>query len=182
MSIMELGPSTNPLVKGEKIIYLDKWFSPSLHQLPGQFISHDLEETPLPFLDDTFSKVYASHVLEHIWNLCPLMDELHRIIKPDGKLMVWVPHYHHRKAWDSPDHKRWFTPRSFEWFTSENVNLYKGGNAWIIPHLQVNSFKASTFKKGKLIPHVGLRKWIYNRLFPPMEIQVIMTPIKEGEE
>jgi len=48
---------------------------------------------PLPFEDDTFDLVYASHVLEHIpwYKTEEVLKEWARILKPGGVLEVWVP-------------------------------------------------------------------------------------------
>ncbi len=47
----------------------------------------------LPFPDETFCIVYASHILEHIpWYLTEsTLREWHRIVKKGGILEVWVP-------------------------------------------------------------------------------------------
>ena len=48
---------------------------------------------PLPFKDNTFEVVYASHILEHVpWYLThQSLAEWVRILKPGGHLEVWVP-------------------------------------------------------------------------------------------
>ena len=48
---------------------------------------------PLPFKDNTFDLIYASHVLEHIpWYMTEqVLREWFRILKPTGQLEVWVP-------------------------------------------------------------------------------------------
>jgi len=48
---------------------------------------------PLPFRDGTFEIVYASHVLEHIpwYKVEDTLREWTRIIKPSGRLEIWVP-------------------------------------------------------------------------------------------
>lgn len=47
----------------------------------------------LPFSDNTFSVIYASHVLEHtVWyQLDDTIKEWVRILAPAGKLEIWVP-------------------------------------------------------------------------------------------
>ncbi|MDE4176721.1 methyltransferase domain-containing protein [Phaeobacter sp. PT47_59] len=47
----------------------------------------------LPFGDNTFDTLYASHILEHIpWYKVPdVITEWCRILKPEGSLEVWVP-------------------------------------------------------------------------------------------
>jgi hypothetical protein len=34
------------------------------------------------------------------------MEEIHRILKPDGIVKIWVPHYSSNLAFTNPDHKR----------------------------------------------------------------------------
>jgi len=48
---------------------------------------------PLPFSDNTFEIVYASHILEHVpwYNLEDTLREWTRILKPGGQLEIWVP-------------------------------------------------------------------------------------------
>jgi SAM-dependent methyltransferase len=47
----------------------------------------------LPFPDETFDLVYASHILEHIpWYATEqVLREWVRVIRPGGKLEIWVP-------------------------------------------------------------------------------------------
>lgn len=50
---------------------------------------------PLPIPDRTYDFVFASHVLEHVpWNqTLPALRELHRILKPSGRVEIWVPDF-----------------------------------------------------------------------------------------
>ena len=54
----------------------------------------DLTKT-LPFGDDCFEIVYLSHVLEHIpwYQTVDVLKELHRILKPGGRVEVHVPDF-----------------------------------------------------------------------------------------
>ena len=47
----------------------------------------------LPFRDECFDSVIASHVLEHvpIWDTELSLREMHRVLKPSGTLQVQVP-------------------------------------------------------------------------------------------
>lgn len=40
-----------------------------------------------------FDLVYTSHVLEHFTDLSTIFPEMHRILKPQGKLVLEVPHF-----------------------------------------------------------------------------------------
>jgi SAM-dependent methyltransferase len=47
----------------------------------------------LPFKNNTFELVYASHILEHIpwYSLKPAIKEWVRIVSPGGAIEIWVP-------------------------------------------------------------------------------------------
>jgi ubiquinone/menaquinone biosynthesis C-methylase UbiE len=51
----------------------------------------------LPFLDASFSCVLASQVLEHVPKDSPMIDELCRVLKPGGRLVVGTPDYSRRE-------------------------------------------------------------------------------------
>ena len=48
---------------------------------------------------------------------CLLMQELHRIAKPNGKLVIRCPHGASDDAWEDPTHVRAFFAQSFGYFT-----------------------------------------------------------------
>jgi len=56
-------------------------------------VRHDLNKFPYPFADNTFDLIEASHILEHLDKPFAVMKELHRILKPGGKLLIKVPHF-----------------------------------------------------------------------------------------
>jgi len=45
----------------------------------------------LPFADDTFDRIVASEVLEHIWADERAIAELTRVLKPGGRMAITVP-------------------------------------------------------------------------------------------
>tara|TARA_Y100000590_G_scaffold450973_1_gene591554 strand:- start:11 stop:694 length:684 start_codon:yes stop_codon:yes gene_type:complete len=51
------------------------------------------DATRLPFHDNTFDRIIASEVLEHIHNDEDALDELYRVLKPHGILAITVPSY-----------------------------------------------------------------------------------------
>jgi len=46
----------------------------------------------LPFADESFDTVFCSQVLEHIPNPCLSLGEFLRVLRPEGKLILSVPH------------------------------------------------------------------------------------------
>lgn len=92
----------------------------------GAEIVWNLEKTPLPAQSSRFKFILASHVLEHIQNIVPLMRELHRVLKPGGYLVAMTPYATSDDAFEDPTHCRYFNEMSWHYF---NKATYEGNNA-----------------------------------------------------
>jgi len=84
----------------------------------------DLEDGKLPFEDNTFKVVYAYHILEHIKNLIPLMNEIYRVMKPGGGLFIKVPQ--HEGIWADPTHVRGFSKLSWRYYCNYSHSELSG--------------------------------------------------------
>jgi SAM-dependent methyltransferase len=60
----------------------------------------------LPFQTDAADRVFAVHVLEHLPDYLPLLDEIHRVLRPGGVLHVLAPWWRHVNAVADPTHIR----------------------------------------------------------------------------
>ncbi|MFT7644534.1 MAG: SAM-dependent methyltransferase [Candidatus Paceibacteria bacterium] len=69
-------------------------------------VNHDLNSFPYPFEDNQFELIEASHILEHLDRPFSVMTELHRILKPGGKLLIRVPHF--SRGMTHPEHSHGF--------------------------------------------------------------------------
>lgn len=85
-------------------------------------IVHDLNQFPYPFDSSTFDEIYADNVIEHLDNVLKVMEELHRISKPGGILIIKVPYFRSRFAYIDPTHKHFFTTESFTYFDPEHIH------------------------------------------------------------
>ncbi len=72
----------------------------------------------LPFSSNSKDYVYASHTLEHIVDCESAIEEWLRVVKPDGYVIIVVPHrdlyeknFYLPSHWNS-DHKRFYTSES----------------------------------------------------------------------
>jgi SAM-dependent methyltransferase len=82
-------------------------------------------ESRLPFRDRVFDEVFTSHVLEHVRDLIPLLEELERVCRPGAVIRLEVPHFSFFGAYTDPTHRRFFGYHSFDYFTPEgSYNFY----------------------------------------------------------
>lgn len=87
-------------------------------------VIHDLNVTPYPFADGEFDIIIAEHVMEHLGNLVNITGELHRILKPGGRLCVEVPHFSSANFFTDPTHTHAFSSRSFDYYDPSCASLY----------------------------------------------------------
>jgi len=77
-------------------------------------------EKRLPFRDNTVDEVFSRHLFEHVRNLIPLFEEVHRVCKPGARVIINVPYYTSVKAYKDPTHVNWFTEKTFEYFEGKS--------------------------------------------------------------
>jgi SAM-dependent methyltransferase len=60
----------------------------------GVDIVHDIEKFPWPLKDESVLDIFCSHVMEHIkpWLMLDLMNEMWRVMKPGGQLVISMPY------------------------------------------------------------------------------------------
>lgn len=92
---------------------------------------HDLNKTPYPFESETFDIVIANHILEHLDNWWGAFNECARVLKPNGKMEIWVPSGGTDSIFGFRDHVTEINHCSF----FGTFGTYRaGGNAWAIEH------------------------------------------------
>lgn len=85
----------------------------------GADVIHDLREFPYPFDDNEFDLVYASHLVEHLPDVIPFVEEVFRITKNGGRIKFITPHYTNPDWNCDPTHKNHFSSYSFQTFDAE---------------------------------------------------------------
>jgi ubiquinone/menaquinone biosynthesis C-methylase UbiE len=101
------------------------WVNLDVVKLSGVDKVHDLDKFPYPFKKDEFDEVYCAHVLEHLSSITKPMEELWRIVRPGGRVIVRVPIYPGYGAFADPTHKSFFTYVTFNYFRPEDrLNYY----------------------------------------------------------
>lgn len=118
---------THPNVQHYGIDYCDP-----TEPIPDGYVfkNSDLNKAPIPFEDDTFDYIVASHVIEHLNDPLNFYQECMRVLKPGGQFyleapsekslrMSGVPSFAHDKMlclslYDDPTHTmRPWTPQSY---------------------------------------------------------------------
>lgn len=82
------------------------WVGIDLRPLPNVDIVHDLQVFPWPIPDNIVILALCSHLWEHIEpkNRMTFMDEIWRVMKVDGQLMLSAPYYTSFGAFQDPTH------------------------------------------------------------------------------
>jgi SAM-dependent methyltransferase len=99
---------------------LPEWINLDYPARRGVEVVYDLErcaEIPMPFEDDSIDEFLLSHVIEHIRNSMPMMQELHRTAKPGALARIRLPHGASDDAWEDPTHVRSYFQQSFGYFS-----------------------------------------------------------------
>lgn len=67
--------------------------------------------------ENHFEDIEMSHILEHIPEPLPLLEEIWRVAAPNANLYIKVPHGAHDMAFADPQHVRQYFPASFQFFS-----------------------------------------------------------------
>ncbi|WP_319460336.1 methyltransferase domain-containing protein [Micromonospora sp. RTP1Z1] len=84
-----------------------------IYPAPGVNAVADLSGS-LPLADDSVDVFFAVHILEHLIDFLPLLDECHRALRPGGVLHVMSPWWRHVNAVADPTHVRLLDVQTFK--------------------------------------------------------------------
>jgi len=74
-------------------------------------IVHDLNKLPWPLEDNSFDIVRLWSVLEHLDDVVAILQEVQRVARPGGLVIVGVPHFSSANAYTDPTHRHYFSGR-----------------------------------------------------------------------
>ena len=89
---MDFGCGSKPyqaLFTVEKYIGVD--YNGEGHTHENEAIDVFYDGKKIPFPDAYFDSVFTSEVFEHLFNLEEILPELHRVLKPKGKMLITCP-------------------------------------------------------------------------------------------
>jgi SAM-dependent methyltransferase len=116
---------------------------------PWVTVAHDLNVLPWPWADESYDKIVARAVLEHLdIDLVHSLNECWRILRRKGILYLKLPFWHSDIAHADPTHRWFFSVRSFDQFDparrrGREYDFYSERNWKIIKGPRLNDAKSS---------------------------------------
>jgi len=111
--------------KSNRVEETNKWLQPYVEKVDYKILDPVPDYNPdivgdihnLPFDDNSKEAILCLAVLEHVKNPVKAMEELHRTLKPGGRLLIYVPflYYYHAHKGYYGDYWR---------FTSDTLKLF----------------------------------------------------------
>ncbi len=80
-------------------------------------------EAGLPLAPRSVDHLFMVHILEHVYDPVGLMNEVHRVVRPDGVVHLLVPHWRHPNAVADPTHVRYYGAETFRWFCEDRPGV-----------------------------------------------------------
>jgi len=102
-------------------------------------VPHDLDQLPWPFEDNAFDLVLIRHCLEHLRDVVAAVEELWRITRPRGTIVVEVPHFSWCEAYTHPEHVHFFSGGSMDYYHPAN-QLYRAKLSIVRRRIYFNDF------------------------------------------
>jgi len=83
-------------------------------------VIHDLNVFPYPLEGAAFDEIYIDNTLEHLDDVIRVMEEVYRLCRVGGAVVIIVPYF--RSVWAAldPTHKHSFTVNSFAYFDPDD--------------------------------------------------------------
>jgi len=95
----------------------------------GVDLVYDLNHTPWPWDDNSVDEIMANDALEHLaplgkaegqMNIVAVLQEIHRVLKPHGKLVARIPTTDGPGAWQDPTHVTYWNTNTLLYFGVES--------------------------------------------------------------
>jgi SAM-dependent methyltransferase len=83
----------------------------------------DLDHLPYPFRDNSFDRLLAIHVIEHVADVIRTMEEFHRLVRPEGTVRIETPHYTDFSSFCDPTHRSHLNSYSFRYFGENHAGF-----------------------------------------------------------
>ena len=139
-NVPKVSKETKKLLDKRKSVYVDigcgankqgkNWFGIDYRQLPGVDLVQNLEIFPWLIPSETFTTAVASHVVEHIQPsqgiFISFMNEVWRILKPEGDFLISAPYCTSPGMFRDPTHCNFINEETWSYFDPHD-QFYNGG-------------------------------------------------------
>lgn len=126
---------------------MEDYINVDMTAFPGIDLIFNFDIFPYPFKENTFEEIFLDNVLEHLDNIPKVMNELHRISIPNGRIIIKVPYYNSYGAYNDITHKHYFNSHSLAaFYTHEHRSNYGK------PNYELIELELVPTRLGKLIP------------------------------
>lgn len=162
-----VNPNVNKVIEQEGTLKLnlgsglskvDNFFNLDVVELPGVDIVANLNEPFNLLPDNSVDAIYSRASFEHVKNLMGLMNEVHRICKPNAEICIIVPHFSNPYYYSDPTHAQPFGLYTMHYFMDESVQ----------PGRKVPSFYTKTRFNLKSIKIQFYREKLIDKLLEPI--------------
>jgi ubiquinone/menaquinone biosynthesis C-methylase UbiE len=166
---------------------LPGWVNIDCAAVPGVDVTYDLDNCanePLPFADNSVNAFLLSHVIEHIRQALPLMQELHRVAEPGAKATIRVPHGASDDAWEDPTHVSAYFPGSFGYFSQPFYWRadygYRGDWRMDTLHIVVDRQTFAGMKADAIFRDVMTKRNVVKEMIAELQaVKPVRQPLKE---
>jgi ubiquinone/menaquinone biosynthesis C-methylase UbiE len=189
MIIIDLGCGSKEMTVTPKILEKVAGISVENAKIFGVDLSSEtdynvnLERDKLPFKDSSIDMFYSSHTFEHLYDIEHIMQEIYRCIKPDGLIVIRVPHYSAPNA-KTPFHKLYYSyNNSFAHYIPEVIARKHTEH---YSHVRLNYIRRrlrfGRYSQFFAEPIFNLFPTVYEKffsgIFPCDELLFVMKPVK----
>ena len=159
---------------------LDNEYGIDIIKTPSVNIVANLSKKHLPIKSSSIDKIVTNHFLEHISDTVGAMEEMHRILKPNGLACITVPHVSNIGFFKDPTHMRPFTFDSFDYFVKDKKPVEYTPINFEYMEKELIFSNGLNGKLGKLLYKLSPRRYekYYAWKYPCYEISVVLRAIK----
>lgn len=136
-------------------------------------ILHDLNRFPYPFQNNSIQEILLDNVIEHLDNVIKVIEELHRILIKNGKIIIRVPYAKSDSAFVDPTHKHFFTEKSFNYFTDGFSYSYYTKARFHVKYNYISNSINILQKIRNLLPFRNFFKFIFMNMYDGIEFILI---------
>ncbi|HTT62526.1 MAG TPA: class I SAM-dependent methyltransferase [Bryobacteraceae bacterium] len=144
----------------------------------------NLDRYPWPLESCQFSRIYMSHIIEHLDDPMRAMAEVYRVAVDGADVFITTPHFSSHNSYVDPTHKRHLAAASFDYFTGRDFPTF-AGSACRFDVVRVELTFGGNFvldNLGRFLAHRSM-KW-YERhaawIFPALDIRCHLRARKQG--